>query len=639
MTSPSHIFKASEHAIKSVTVFKSSKAEAVRVFTVPLKKGQNKVQITDLSSSIDTRSLRVSGLGGAARLFDVVCTLDSSALSAVAPSGQGDTSTEKLRTMYARRQALESEKQIREKETELLLKYGQTLSGEHVNPGQMSTFLDQYVTRGQKTLESITQLEEKIADIDQLIKSEEYKVSIRKGSANGRVDVVISADDDISVDLKLTYIVSNAEWKPVYELHASADNGKPSSSVSLHYRARISQETGEDWNNTSLTLSTIAAGTTAKSVPELKRRRILPKANQGYPTIPQQMSLQPGEFIVDMQLQPTQYLPQQQHHQRQLQYQQQQAAQQQQVAQQHQAFQQLQQQQPQNATLPAGPYGAYQAVAANSRTLSQKRQYNEDSLMEDDYDTLEIEQPSSITENKTIVSETPIAVSFSVHGESTIPSDGVEHQVSVAELPFAAKISYITVPRVDPRVFLQCEVTNSSEYRLLPGPVTVIFDDSYVSTSSIDKAISTGDSFECTLGDDPSTQVSYTRSSKTVKSNTGAFSENTNTTTYTTKISVHNKHQFPISRLIIREAVPVANDKRVRVILRKPEGLAEAKDGQVVNLKDNGLCVGWTKVVDGSGGTKEGKFEWTWNVNSGAKVMVEAEWDVKSTGDNEWIEG
>ena len=72
---------------------------------------------------------------------------------------------------------------------------------------------------------------------------------------------------------------------------------------------------------------------------------------------------------------------------------------------------------------------------------------------EDDFE--EVDGRSAITEPTTVVSETPMAISFTVHGESTIPSDEVDHQVSVALLPFKAKISYVTIPRIDPRVFLQ----------------------------------------------------------------------------------------------------------------------------------------------------------------------------------------
>ena len=150
--------------------------------------------------------------------------------------------------------------------------------------------------------------------------------------------------------------------------------------------------------------------------------------------------------------------------------------------------------------------------------------------------------------------------------------------------------------------------------------------------------INTGDNFECTLGDDTSTKVTYARSSKTVKSNGGAFSEVFNTTTYTTKVSIHNKHQFAITDLIVRDVIPTCEDKRAKIILRKPVGLADAKDGESIDLKNDGLRIGWENLVDGKGGEKEGKFEWKWKVGSGAKVNLEAEWEIKVPGEFPWVE-
>ena len=118
MTSTTQL-AAKDHPIKSVTVFKSSKAEVVRTFSVALKvgllgnrhtfanllfpqAGQNKIEIKGLSSSIDTRSVRVSGLGEA-RLFDVVCTVET-------PAQNHDASSEAIRLLQARKLAFESEK-------------------------------------------------------------------------------------------------------------------------------------------------------------------------------------------------------------------------------------------------------------------------------------------------------------------------------------------------------------------------------------------------------------------------------------------------------------------------------------------------------------------------------------------------
>ena len=78
---------------------------------------------------------------------------------------------------------------------------------------------------------------------------------------------MLGADEDFNAEIKLTYIVSianiytcrftdyslsvvsNATWEPTYELHATTENGKLSNS-------------GEDWNNTLLALSTVTRTTT-----------------------------------------------------------------------------------------------------------------------------------------------------------------------------------------------------------------------------------------------------------------------------------------------------------------------------------------------------------------------------------------
>jgi len=73
----------------------------------------------------------------------------------------------------------------------------------------------------------------------------------------------------------------------------------------------------------------------------------------------------------------------------------------------------------------------------------------------------------------------------------------------------------------------------------------------------------------------------------------------------------------------------MSGDQKIKVILRKPDGLADAKD-EVVNLKD-GLKVMWSKGSDGLTGEKEGKFEWrSGNVAAGSKSVLLSEWEVKA---------
>ena len=49
-------------------------------------------------------------------------------------------------------------------------------------------------------------------------------------------------------------VVRNASWKPLYDLRAIITEEK--TEITIHYRASITQRTGEDWSDVDLTLST-----------------------------------------------------------------------------------------------------------------------------------------------------------------------------------------------------------------------------------------------------------------------------------------------------------------------------------------------------------------------------------------------
>ena len=109
---------------------------------------------------------------------------------------------------------------------------------------------------------------------------------------------------------------------------------------------------------------------------------------------------------------------------------------------------------------------------------------------------------------------------------------------------------------------------------------------------------------------------------------------------------MHNRHAFALERLIVRDVIPVSvEEDRVRVILRRPEILAEANEGEdcVVAQSDggvgvDGLKVRWRKVQGDEGGKKEGMFEWVGAVGAGKEITIETEWDVRAPADVNWVE-
>jgi len=85
-------------------------------------------------------------------------------------------------------------------------------------------------------------------------------------------------------------------------------------------------------------------------------------------------------------------------------------------------------------------------------------------------------------------------------------------------------------------------------------------------------------------------------------------------------------------------------DSKVSVILRKPSGLADAEEGQVVKVpkdedRESQVSVMWEKVsAEGHGGQKAGKLEWKVSVPAGKKETLELEWEVKAPLDMPLVE-
>jgi len=59
-------------------------------------------------------------------------------------------------TLKVKKQALESEKRVREHEADLLVGYAKTLTGEHVSPAQMGAFLEGFVEQGRKNVVAVS---------------------------------------------------------------------------------------------------------------------------------------------------------------------------------------------------------------------------------------------------------------------------------------------------------------------------------------------------------------------------------------------------------------------------------------------------------------------------------------------------
>lgn len=102
-----------------------------------------------------------------------------------------------------------------------------------------------------------------------------------------------------------------------------------------------------------------------------------------------------------------------------------------------------------------------QAPPAPAATTTNEEQWEEhdDFLVPQGSDTDSSDgEASQVVTPGTLINESPLSISYTVEGQSSIPTDGVAHKVSVAELKFEAKVMHIAVPRVRAQAYLQVRI-------------------------------------------------------------------------------------------------------------------------------------------------------------------------------------
>ena len=98
---------------------------------------------------------------------------------------------------------------------------------------------------------------------------EREKVAAGQSEFVRAVEIVFESDRVCSVEVLLSYMVTNASWSSLYHLRVSTEEN----SVQVHYFGQVKQWTGEDWSNTYLSLST-ASPSTGGNPPELESHSI-----------------------------------------------------------------------------------------------------------------------------------------------------------------------------------------------------------------------------------------------------------------------------------------------------------------------------------------------------------------------------
>lgn len=264
--------KSAPSKVIAVTVYQTT-ALVTREVTAPDAIGQTEVVVSPLPPSTMQSSLYAEGADG----IRVMSTRYRTRAIAEDTREEVRKLEARIKELQKKLQVLQGEIRASELNTALLTKLESftTATLQHLTEkGQLDS---------EKTISLVNfikdnrakQLKEEVGikqQMDELTTEIAFQQRLLAEKSSGPVrterDAIVVIDKTKAgpLALRLNYLVADAAWRPLYKLRAGTKVNDP---VSVEYLATVLQNTGEDWNNVSVTLSTAQPLLNA-SPPDLK---------------------------------------------------------------------------------------------------------------------------------------------------------------------------------------------------------------------------------------------------------------------------------------------------------------------------------------------------------------------------------
>ncbi|MCA0402055.1 MAG: mucoidy inhibitor MuiA family protein [Proteobacteria bacterium] len=255
--------------IEGVTLYPDAALVSRRV-SVEIPAGEHEVVLSDLPAQIDPASLRIEGAGDTKLLIGGV-EFRASAAGAGTPEAQ-----KRLKALRAEKDRVGDKIDAAEGKKAMINRLASPGEGKDtkmVDPEQWLKAVE-IVGKGLRAVnEELRVLRDEDARLDAEIAAIENPEGIAPSQPETRIvaAIAVEAQSAAKAELSVSYRVRGASWRPVYD--ARLDTRGTAPALELVRRALIRQQTGEDWKEAKVTLSTLAVnrGTAA---PELRGEKV-----------------------------------------------------------------------------------------------------------------------------------------------------------------------------------------------------------------------------------------------------------------------------------------------------------------------------------------------------------------------------
>ncbi|MGN7514086.1 MAG: mucoidy inhibitor MuiA family protein [Allomuricauda sp.] len=238
--------------IKEVTVYLNG-AQITRTASCLLKEGSNEVVFTGLSHKIDESSIQISGLGAVSIL---AIAYDTNFL-------EKTESNPKIKAWENTIEELEYEVSLVKNTIAGLEEEEKVITSNRIVNGDSQVLdLERIKQVGQYYRERITSIKNEIFKAH--LKINKLKLEIidlqqqlaeannAKATPQGEITITFDAPIPTNLNASLSYLVKDAGWVPNYDIKSTGLNAP----LSLAYKGNVYQNTGQDWKNVKIALST-----------------------------------------------------------------------------------------------------------------------------------------------------------------------------------------------------------------------------------------------------------------------------------------------------------------------------------------------------------------------------------------------
>jgi Domain of unknown function (DUF4139)/N-terminal domain of unknown function (DUF4140) len=548
-------------------------AQIKRTASTRIETGVNELIFSGISPNIDKQSLRVKGKGK----FTILNVIHQINHLNTQKSRQEINELEKRKNLLNDNKELENNiYKILENEKNILIK-NQSIGGTNqgIKTLELKEAVDFHRIRLTDIFKQQTDISKKINAIDTTLTAIEKQMQALNKSnitTTGDVIVTIKANEPIvKADFEINYYVKDAGWFADYDLRVK-DVASP---INWVFKANIFQQSGEDWKNVKISISN---GNPTEN-------GVLPKLNPWYLNYNSNLSYKFQDKITGLSIVNNKVS---------------------------------------GVVMEGGQPLPGVSINVKGTSIGTETDFNGNF-------TLNVQNPNSVLEfsfigmkrktltaaqvngsninmeydeqrlsevvvtgygskrNKakeeeyipleTKVNYQPTTINYEIKEPFTVLNNRKVHKTEIKTFEVKANFEYVTVPKIDPSVYLNAKVVNWQDLNLFDGEINLFFEDEYQGKSLLDLTNSK-DTLNISLGKDKGLLVER----KSIKDFASKqFLSNYKTESKAFEIALRNNKYLPVE-VVVYDQFPISSNKEISVEKTETNGEIE-QESQIITWR------------------------------------------------------